>query len=143
MAAEAADCTRPTPSQVGQVSCDPSKSDCFTRWRESSNRPNLGEILPTSKRALSSFIASFSASSTLWRFFASLMSMKSHTTRPPRSRRRSCRAISTAASRLDWREVFSGLPDWFAFPELTSIATRASVGSMTMEPPEGSGTWRL
>src|SRR5208337_5346154 len=62
---------------------------------------------PTDTRALSVFRLCFRAASTSFWCFLSLMSMKSMTTRPPRSRRRSCRATSWAASRLDFRAVSS------------------------------------
>src|SRR5690606_37368908 len=62
---------------------------------------------PTWIRARSFLSASLSLRSTarLERF--STMSMKSMTMRPARSRRRSWRAISSAASRLVWRAVSS------------------------------------
>ena len=47
---------------------------------------------------------------TFWRFFRSSMSMKSSTMMPPRSRRRICRTISFAASRLVLTMVSSSLP---------------------------------
>jgi hypothetical protein len=65
------------------------------------------------------------------------MSMKSMTTRPPRSRRRSWRAISSAASQLVLKAVSSMSAPRVARPELTSTETRASVWSITMAPPEG------
>ena len=73
---------------------------------------------------------------------AGLMSMKSITTRPPISRRRSWRAISSAASRLVCRAVSSMSLPRVARAELISMETSASVWSMTMEPPEGSFTSR-
>ena len=68
--------------------------------------------------------------------------MKSITTRPPRSRRRSWRATSSAASRLVWNAVSSMSPPLVARAELTSIAVSASVWSMTSAPPEGRRTVR-
>ena len=68
------------------------------------------------------------------------MSMKSITISPPMSRRRSCRAISSAASRLVLRAVASMSPPRVARAELMSIETSASVWSMTRLPPEGSVT---
>ena len=53
-------------------------------------------------RARSRFIASWSAFSTLRRYFSFRMSMKSLTITPPRSRSRSWRAISLAAIRFIW-----------------------------------------
>ena len=69
--------------------------------------------------------------------------MKSMTIRPPRSRSLSCRAISSAASRLVANAVSSISSPLVARAELISIETSASVWSMTMLPPEGSSTvWR-
>ena len=68
------------------------------------------------------------------------MSMKSMTTRPPISRMRSCRAISSAASRLVLRAVSSMSWPFVARAELISIETRASVGSITILPPAGNLT---
>ena len=70
------------------------------------------------------------------------MSMKSMTIRPPRSRSRSWRAISSAASRLVLNAVASMSPPLVARAELTSTETSASVWSITIAPPEGSGTCR-
>ncbi|CZR24135.1 Uncharacterised protein [Legionella pneumophila] len=70
------------------------------------------------------------------------MSIKSITTKPPKSRRRSWRAISSAASRLVFNAVASMSAPPVALAELISIDTRASVLSMTKAPPEGSMTWR-
>jgi len=68
------------------------------------------------------------------------MSMKSITMMPPMSLRRSCLAVSLAASRLVFRIVFSWLLRPTYLRVLTSIATRASVWSMTSAPPDLSGT---
>ncbi|CSA42015.1 Uncharacterised protein [Vibrio cholerae] len=68
--------------------------------------------------------------------------MKSITTRPPRSRRRNWRAISSAASRLVLRAVSSISPPLVARAELMSMEVKASVGSITIEPPEGRRTSR-
>ena len=71
------------------------------------------------------------------------MSMKSMTTMPPRSRSRSWRTISSAASRLFLVTVSSRLPPCpVNFPVLTSTTTIASVLSITSEPPLGSQTLR-
>ena len=59
------------------------------------------------------------------------MSMKSMTISPARSRSLSWRAISSAASRLVLSAVSSIVRSLVARPELTSIATSASVGLMT------------
>ena len=69
--------------------------------------------------------------------------MKSMTTMPPRSRSRSWRTISSAASRLFLVTVSSRLPPWpVNLPVLTSTTTIASVLSITSEPPLGSQTLR-
>ncbi len=93
-------------------------------------------------RARSASNASRIFSSTARWFLAGVMSMKSITIKPPMSRRRSWRAISSAASRLVCSAVSSMSPPLVARAELMSMDTRASVGSMTMEPPEGSFTSR-
>jgi hypothetical protein len=97
-------------------------------------------MVPTSMRALS-------ALSALWRIFRTSfrrdelrMSMKSMTISPPRSRSRSCRAASSAASQLAMKAVSSMSLPFIVLPEFTSTDTRASVCSMTSEPPAGSGT---
>jgi hypothetical protein len=59
------------------------------------------------------------------------MSMKSITMRPARSRRRSCRAISSAASMLVRNAVSSMCRSRVERPEFTSMATSASVWLMT------------
>ncbi|MNT57979.1 hypothetical protein D3C72_1953890 [compost metagenome] len=71
------------------------------------------------------------------------MSMKSMTIKPPKSRRRSWRATSSAASQLVLKAVVSMSEPRVARAELTSTETSASVWSMTMAPPDGSGTVRL
>ena len=68
--------------------------------------------------------------------------MKSITTNPPISRRRNWRAISSAASQLVVVAVSSMSAPLVARAELISIETSASVGSITIEPPEGSLTSR-
>ena len=55
------------------------------------------------------------------------MSMKSMTIKPPRSRMRNWRAISSAASRLVLVAVVSISPPRVARAELMSIETSASV----------------
>ncbi len=62
---------------------------------------------------------------------------------PPRSRSRSWRTISSAASRLFLVTVSSRLPPWpVNLPVLTSTTIIASVLSITSEPPLGSQTLR-
>ena len=63
-------------------------------------------------------------------------------TTPPRSRRRSWRAISSTASWLVWYAFVSLSRALRERPEFTSIATSASAWSMTSAPPDGSGTSR-
>ena len=86
---------------------------------------------PTWMRARSFFRHSFSSFSTVRLLRFSSMSMKSMTMRPARSRRRSWRAISSAASRLVLSAVSSILCSRVERPELMSIETSASVGLMT------------
>ena len=90
---------RPVPSQCGQGLVDASSTPVRSRWRLISIRPKL-EMRPTWMRARSFFSASFIAFSTFRTWLFCSMSMKSMTTRPAMSRRRSWRAISAAASRL-------------------------------------------
>ena len=56
------------------------------------------------------------------------------------SRILSCRAISSAASKLVLRAVSSISEPLVARAELMSMDTNASVGSITMLPPDGSLT---
>ena len=132
----------PVPLQRGQVMWLPSLSAGRRRWRLISSRPNF-EIDENCTRARSWRSASRRRCSTSRRFFDSSMSMKSTTSRPPRSRRRAWRAISSAASRLVRVAVSSMSPPRVARAELTSIDTSASVWSITIAPPEGRCTVRL
>ena len=68
--------------------------------------------------------------------------MKSMTNRPPISRIRSCLAISSAASRLILSAVVSKSAPFVARAELMSMEVSASVGSITIDPPDGRGTSR-
>ena len=68
--------------------------------------------------------------------------MKSITIRPPISRKRNWRAISSAASKLVCKAVSSISPPFVALAELMSMATSASVTSITIDPPEGKCTSR-
>ena len=70
------------------------------------------------------------------------MSMKSMTMMPPMSRSRSCRATSSAASRLLRKTVSSRLDVPTFLPVFTSMTVSASVCSMMSEPPDGSHTLR-
>ena len=111
------------------------------RWRESSSRPKR-EILPVCTRARSRCNASRKAFSTSrWLRWLS-MSIKSITTKPPKSRRRSWRATSSAASRLVLSAVCSISLPRVARPEFTSTETSASVWSITIAPPDGRRTSR-
>ncbi len=89
----------PAPPQCGQGTVEPSSTPVRMRWRDISSRPKC-EMRPTWMRARSFFRQSFSCFSTARLLRFSSMSMKSMTMRPARSRRRSWRAISSAASRL-------------------------------------------
>ena len=106
------------------------------RWRVSSRQPN-GPMRPRRMRARSRFSASRRACSTCCMCEDSRRSMKSITMTPPRSRMRSWRATSGTASRSVLSAVVSRSSSSVRRPEFTSIATSASVGSMTIEPPEG------
>jgi len=68
--------------------------------------------------------------------------MKSITIKPPKSRKRNWRAISSAASKLVLSAVSSMSPPRVERDELMSIAVNASVTSMTIEPPDGKRTSR-
>src|SRR5207247_1429655 len=65
--------------------------------------------------------------------------MKSQMITPPRSRSRSCRGISSAASRSVLNAVISASLWSRNLPLFTSMATIASVESITSEPPLGVG----
>ncbi|MCY1539647.1 hypothetical protein D9M68_752440 [compost metagenome] len=131
----------PVPLQRGQVMCEPSFRAGRRRWRDSSIRPKR-DILPIWTRARSKWRASRRRCSTARWFLLSSMSMKSMTIKPPRSRRRSWRATSSAASELVRSAVSSMSAPRVERAELTSTDTSASVWSMTMAPPEGSCTVR-
>ena len=73
----------------------------------------------------------------------SSISIKSTTTKPPRSLNLSCRAISLAASKLVFRAVFSIFLSDVFLPEFTSIATSASVVLITIDPPDSNLTLKL
>ena len=69
------------------------------------------------------------------------MSMKSQTMMPPRSRSLICRAISGTASRFVLSAISSKSNESVRVrPELTSIATSASVMPITIYPPDLSWT---
>ena len=133
--------TRPSPAQRGQTIWLDSPSDGRRRWRDISIRPKR-EMRPTCTRARSIFKASRRRFSTSRWLRFEFMSMKSMTTRPPMSRSRSWRATSSAASRLVLWAVSSMSLPLVARAELMSIATSASVWSITREPPDGRRTSR-
>ena len=122
--------TRPVPSQCGHERVVASSTPVRSRWRLISIRPKP-EMRPTWMRARSFLSASFIAFSTLRTFEPYSMSMKSITTSPAMSRRRSWRAISRAASRLVLSAVASMPCSLVERPELMSIETSASVGLIT------------
>ena len=64
--------------------------------------------------------------------------MKSITIKPPKSRKRNWRAISSAASKLVLSAVSSMSPPRVERDELISIAVNASVTSITIEPQMAS-----
>ena len=131
----------PWPWQRGQTLVVESPSEGRSRWRDISSSPKR-EMRATWTRARSCFRASRSRSSTARWFLGGVMSMKSMTKSPPRSRRRNWRAISSAASRLVLSAVSSMSAPLVAREELMSMEVRASPWSMTMEPPEGRRTSR-
>ena len=133
--------TWPEPPQRGQGMEAPSDRVGRRRWRLISIRPNL-LMVPNCTRARSWRSASRKRFSTSRRLRLSSMSIKSITTRPPKSRRRIWRATSSAASRLVRVAVSSISPPLIARAEFTSTDTKASVWSITIAPPEGSVTVR-
>ena len=62
--------------------------------------------------------------------------MKSITIRPERSLILICLDISSAASRFVFKAVFSMFISFIDLPEFISIDTSASVGLITIYPPE-------
>ena len=131
----------PWPLQRGQTSWLDSPSEGRSRWRDISSRPKR-EMRPIWTRARSIFNASRRRFSTSRWAREWDMSMKSITTSPPKSRRRSWRATSSAASRLVLSAVSSISEPLVARAELMSMEISASVWSMTMAPPEGRRTSR-
>ena len=120
----------PVPWQCGHCVVEPSSTPVRRRWRDISSRPKW-LMRPTWMRARSWRNASLSRFSTLRLLRRSSMSMKSMTIRPARSRSFSWRAISSDASRLVLSAVSSMENSRVALPELTSMATSASVWLMT------------
>ena len=111
----------------------------LNRCRDISRSPKL-DIRPTCIRARSFFSFSFKRFSTELLFRLSSISIKSITIRPAKSLRRSCRATSSEASKFVLRAVSSIDASLVALPELTSIATSASVMPITIYPPDFSWT---
>ncbi len=103
----------------------------------------MGLILPTVKRALSAFIASRSSFSSL-RWFL----LGAHVDEVDDQQAADVAQAELAghlAGRLEVggeRRLLLAAGAGRARPELTSMAVSASVRSMTIEPPEGSGTVR-
>ncbi len=116
----------PVPVQCGHGLVEPSRTPVLKRWRDISNKPKW-LILPTWMRALSWRKHSLMRRSTARLLRRSSISMKSITTRPARSLKRSCREISVAASRFVLRAVSSIECSLVERPEFTSIETSASV----------------
>ena len=131
----------PCPLQRGHTFDVVSPSEGRKRCRDISSKPKR-EILPTCTRARSIFKASRIRVSTARWLRTGCISIKSITTRPPISRKRNWRAISSAASRFVCTAVSSISPPLVAREELMSILIKASVTSITIEPPEGSLTSR-
>ena len=131
----------PEPPHVGQSRWVRSRRDCLMRCRLISSSPfSLMRLRYT--RALSCLKAALRVFSTSRLLLRAGMSMKSTTSNPPRSRSRSSRAMTRAASTLVFSAVSSWLLPLVDLPLLTSMAVRASVGSMTMLPPDGRRTLR-
>ena len=116
----------PWPSQRGQVMCEASSKEGRNLCLESSSKPKR-DILPTCTLARSSAKASRSLASTSRCALVFSISIKSITTKPPRSLRRICLAISSAASRLVCLAVASISAPLVERAELISIETKASV----------------
>ncbi len=131
----------PWPLQRGQTIALVSPREGRRRCLDISSNPKR-EIRPTWTRARSMASASRIRFSTSRWFFCDIMSIKSITARPPRSLKRIWRAISSAASRFVCSAVSSISEPRVALEELISMEIRASVGSITMEPPDGSFTSR-
>ena len=131
----------PCPLQRGHVRDIVSSRDGRSLCRDISNKPKR-EIRPTCTRARSTSRASriLFSTSFWWRLFS--ISIKSITISPPTSRKRNWRAISSAASLLVLNAVSSISPPLVARAELISIETKASVISITIDPPEGKLTSR-
>ncbi|CAI8401563.1 MAG: Uncharacterised protein [SAR116 cluster bacterium MED-G04] len=87
-AAASIECTRPEPSQCGQMRVTVSARLERRRWRDISSSPNW-LMLPIWIRARSDLTASFTLRSTAFWLRLLSMSMKSMTISPDKSRRRS------------------------------------------------------
>ena len=139
-----AGCSRPSrrdPGTPGTPRSTRASRPSPMRLRVISTRPS-SEMSKICERVLSRASALRNASTTLARFSRISMSMKSITMMPPMSRRRSCLAISSAASMLLWNTVASRFDVPTFLPVFTSITVSASVCSMISEPPDGSHTLR-
>ena len=131
----------PWPTQRGQTISLLSPSDGRSLWRDISISPKR-DMRPIWTLALSIFTTSRRRFSTCLWFFGTIISIKSITTRPPRSRSRNCRPTSSHASRLVLVAVSSISLPLVARAELISIEIKASVWSITIAPPEGRRTSR-
>ena len=136
---EWADLIVPCPSHLGQAIVFDSPSDGRILCLDTSTRPNF-DIRVIWILALSCWSISARPSSIFFWFWVKLMSIKSMIISPPISLSFICLAISSAASKLVWKAVSSILSRRVAFAELTSTAVKASVASITIEPPDGRRT---
>ena len=133
--------TSPPPAQCGHSAKCALRTLGRMRWRVSSTKPNsLMRATVVLARSFRRFCWKRSSISRRWRGLR--MSMRSHTTRPPMSRRRSWRQISSTASLLVSKAFVSLSRALRLLPLFTSMATSASVWSNTSAPPDGSGTVR-
>ena len=103
---------------------------------ETSSNPNL-EILAIWILALSEETALLKAFSTFFCDSSFSISIKSITINPPTSLNLNCLAISLADSKFVLRAVSSISLPLVDRAELISIVVIASVGSITMDPPDG------
>ena len=126
--------TKPVPPQLRQARKVLNCSEGLILWRVISTTPNR-LIFSIFALARSGFTARRNVFSTSLRCFSLRISIKSQMISPPRSLSLSCLAISSAALRFILKAVCSALCCWRYFPLFTSIATSASVCSMTIEPP--------
>ena len=142
---KANDCSRqmsPLPVQRGHSCVCEKINERDLRWRDISNKPN-SEILLIRIRARSLRTNSVTRFSSASLFSRLRISIKSTTTKPPKLRKRNCSVIISAASKFVLNAVSSIPPPLRCRPELTSIATNASVLSKTTRTPLGVATSRM